>query len=650
MSDLNLKYLKMLALQYPNVASASAEMIKLQAMMELPKGTEHFISDIHGEHEAFFHVIKNASGAIKRKIDDALGDGVDEEDKKELATIIYYPKEKLELIRRVGGLSNEEYETIIKRMLLVCGKAISKYPRLTIYESLPERFVDIFAELLGADFDHPDKGAYYSAIINNIISDGRADDFIITLAQLISRMAISRLHIVGDIYDRGPGPHLIMDFLEKYHAFDVQWGNHDVVWMGSALGHGPCICNVLRASLRYDGLDIVENGYGINMDPLRELAKKYYADDPCECYAIKGQEITFDTQTQLTMKMHKAISVIQWKLEGALVKANPEFGMGDRAILERIDQEKGTVVVDGREIPLKDPLYPTVDPNAPYELNPDEQEVIDTLSIGFRNCWRLRKHADLLVKHGGLYKAYNGNLMYHACVPLNEDGSLMEVPVFGKLYKGKTLYDELEKYVRKAFNSDDEKDRETGADILWFLWCGPGSPLFGKAKMATFERYLLDDKESHKEIMNSYYKLLDSEDTAKMILKEFGLDPDKGVIVNGHVPVKHSKGENPIKAGGKIFMIDGGLSKAYQKETGIAGYTLVYNSMGKILSAHMPFTSAMDAVKNGVDIVSEEVAKETEQERILLKDTNEGMQLKEKTEDLKELIEAYRSGIISEKC
>lgn len=649
MSDLNLKYLNMLAHQYPDVASASAEMIKQQALLELPKGTEHFISDIHGEHEAFFHVIKNASGAIRRKIDDALGDGVDEEDKKELATIIYYPQEKLEFIKRVGGLSDDEYETIIKRMLKVCGKAIQKYPRLEIYAALPERFVAIFAELLGADFQHPDRGAYYESMVQSIINDGRADDFIITLAQLISRMAISRLHIVGDIYDRGPGPHLIMDFLDKYHAFDVQWGNHDVVWMGAALGHGPCICNVLRASLRYDGLDIVENGYGINMDPLRELAEKYYSDDPCECYAIKGQEISLDPQTQLTMKMHKAISVLQWKLEGSLVKENPEFGMDGRAILEWIDQDKGTVVIDGRTLPLKDALYPTVDPNAPYELNNDEKEVMDTLGIKFKNCWRLRKHAELLVKNGGLYKAYNGNLMYHACVPLNEDGTLMEVPVYGKTYKGKALYDILEMYVRKAFNSGDENDVKTGADILWFLWCGPGSPLFGKSKMATFERYILEDKESHKEIMNPYYKLLDSEEMARMILEEFGLDPDRGIIVNGHVPVKHSKGENPIKAGGKIFMIDGGLSKAYQKETGIAGYTLVYNSMGKILSAHMPFTSAVDAVKNGVDIVSEEVAKSSEHERIFVKDTTEGSQIKEKIQDLQDLIEAYRLGVINER-
>ncbi len=649
MDSERLRTLKILSKEYPDISSASARIIYLQALLKLPKETEHFISDIHGEHEAFFHVVKNGSGAVRRKIGDALGDSVTEAQKNELATIIYYPKEKLELINRVGGLGDEEYKDIINKLITVCRKAVAKYPQSDVRETIPNEYSEIFEELLESNSASSDKKEYLATLVDGIVSMERADDFIKVLSVLIRKMAVARLHIVGDIYDRGPGPHFILDFLRDYHSFDVQWGNHDVIWMGASLGHAACICNVLRGSLRYDALDIINEGYGINTDPLGEFAKKYYKDDPCECYAIKGREITYDEETQLTMKMHKAISVIQWKIEGKIVMNNPEFDMEDRRILENIDYEKGTLFQDGREIPLLDDEYPTVDPAAPYELNEDEKDLIEHLELSFRSCGKLREHALLLVRNGGLYLKYNGNLLFHACVPLNEDGSLKEVSVYGEKYKGKQLFDTLEGIVRKGFTSDDFSDIIKAGDILWFLWNSPGSPLFGKAKMATFERYITKDKEAQKEQKNPYYSHIEDSSAAEMILEEFGLDPDRGIIINGHVPVKQCEGEKPVKAGGKIFMIDGGFSKAYQKETGIAGYTLIYNSLGKYITAHRAFTSSEDAVRNGYDIISDNVYSISETKRVYIKDTDRGNEMSEEIHDLKDLIAAFRNGDIKEK-
>lgn len=649
MENERLRTLKILSKEYPDISSASAGIIWLKGVLELPKETEHFISDIHGEHEAFFHVIKNGSGAVRRKIGDALGDSVTEAQKKELATIIYYPKEKLEHINRLGGLGDDEYKEIINNLILVCRKAVAKYPQSFVRSNVPEEYTDIFEELLDARSASDDKSCYLSALLDGIVEMGRAEDFIRALSLLIRKMVIARLHIVGDIYDRGPGPHFIMDFLSEYHSFDVQWGNHDVIWMGAALGHSACICNVLRGSLRYDSLDIINDGYGINTDPLAEFAYKYYKDDPCECYAIKGREIAYDDETQLTMKMHKAISVIQWKLEGKIVIENPEFEMDDRRILENIDYEKGTLCQDGREIPLKDSEYPTVDPAAPYELTDDEKELVDYLEIAFKSCGKLKRHAMMLVRNGGLYLRYNGNLMFHACVPLNEDGSLKEVSIYGEKLKGKALFDRLEGIVRKGFTSDEFSDIVKAGDMLWFLWNSPGSPLFGKAKMATFERYVTEDKEAKKERKNPYYTLVCNPATAEMILEEFGLDPKNGIIINGHVPVKQLEGEEPVKADGKVFMIDGGFSKAYQKETGIAGYTLIYNSLGKYIVAHKAFTSTEDAVKNGYDIMSDNVYSISERKRVYVKDTDRGREIIEEIEELTDLIEAYKNGEIKER-
>ncbi len=649
MNNDKFRYLKKLSEEYPDIKSASVKAAELSAMLSLPKGTEHFMSDIHGEHEAFFHVIKNGSGAVRRKIDDAFGDTLSKDEKDELATIIYYPREKLELIKRVGGFTDEEYDELIRRLIIVCRQSVFKYPDHVVREAVPESYRTIIEELLNENSTPSDKGNYYADIISNIISLGMADDFIRVISELIRCMVISRLHIIGDIYDRGPGPHFIMDFLEKYHSFDVQWGNHDVIWMGAALGHGACICNILRNSLRYDGLDIIDEGYGINMQPLKDFAAEYYKDDPCECYAIKDREITYDKETQLTMKMHKAATVIQFKLEGKLIMDHPDYNMDDRLILDKIDYEKGTVHLEGRDIKLKDALYPTVDPNAPYELNRDEQELVNRLSLSFSQCEKLKRHAELLLSNGALYLAYNGNLMFHGCVPLNEDGTLKEVTLYGNKYKGKAFYDALDACVRRGFSSDDPDERKKGADILWYLWNAPDAPAFGKNRMATFERYILDDKEAQAEHKNPYYNLIDDEKVAKMILEEFGLDPEKGIIINGHVPVKQSKGENPVKANGKVFMIDGGFSKAYQKETGIAGYTLIFNSKGKVLTAHKPFTSADNAIKYGDDIISTEIAKSSEEKRILIKDTNQGEEIKGLIQDLLELIDAYKRGDIKER-
>ncbi len=649
MNNDKFRYLKKLSEEYPDIISASVKAAELSAMLSLPKGTEHFISDIHGEHEAFLHVIKNASGAVRRKIDDALGDSVSADEKEELATIIYYPTEKMRLIGRVGGLGDYEYEELLRRLVVVCRESAKKYPDHVVRDAVPESWKTIMEELLNENAMPSDKGNYYADILSNIISLGIADDFIKVIADLIRRLVIARLHIIGDIYDRGPGPHFIMDFLDEYHSFDVQWGNHDVVWMGAALGHGACIFNILRNSLRYDGLDIIDEGYGINMAPLKEFAMKYYADDPCECYAIKDREITYDSETQLTMKMHKAVTIIQFKLEGKLIKDNPDYRMEDRLILDKIDFEKGTVHLEGRDIELKDTLYPTVDPNAPFELNDDEQKLVNDFTLSFSGCKKLKRHAELLLSNGSLYLTYNGNLMFHGCVPLNEDGTLREVTLYGNTYKGKSFYDALDSCVRRGFSSDDPLEREKGANILWYLWNAPDAPAFGKNRMATFERYLLDDKEAQKEYKDPYYSLIDNEDVAGMILEEFGLDPEKGIIINGHVPVKQSKGESPIKANGRVFMIDGGFSKAYQQETGIAGYTLTFNSKGKVLAAHKSFTSADDAIKHGDDIISEEIAKSPEENRILIKDTDEGEEIKDYIKDLLSLIDAYKRGDLKER-
>ena len=644
-----LRYLQRLAELYPTIASAATEIINLQSILNLPKGTEHFLTDIHGEYEAFSHVLRNGSGAVRKKIDDVFGHTLGTADKRSLATLIYYPKEKMELVKKTEEDMENWYKITLYRLIEVCKTVSSKYTRSKVRKALPKDYAYVIEELITEKSEVLDKEAYYDAIVDTIISIGRAENFIVALAELIQRLVVDHLHILGDIYDRGPGPHFIMEKLQEYHSLDIQWGNHDIVWMGAAAGQLSCIATIVRTSARYGNLDILEDGYGINILPLATFAMTVYANDPCECFKIKGDSAKSAEENRLNTQIHKAISIIQFKLEGQLLERRKSFNMEDRRLLHRIDYEKGTIKIYGKEYPLLDTNFPTIDPKNPYALTEEENEVMQRLRSAFLKCDKMQKHMMLLLNKGSLYKVYNGNLLYHGCVPLNEDGSLKEVQIYGKTYKGKALYDALEVYVRRAFFAVNEEERERSADIMWYIWSGPNSPLFGKDKMTTFERYFIEDPETHVEKKNPYYKLLEDETVIDNILKEFGLQGDDIHIINGHVPVQQKAGESPVKCNGKVLVIDGGFSKAYQKKTGIAGYTLIYNSYGLLLAAHEPFTSAEEAVAKEVDIHSKQVAVKLTERRRLVGDTDTGIGLRERIQELTALLEAYRSGIIIEK-
>ena len=644
-----LRYLQRLAELYPTIASAATEIINLQSILNLPKGTEHFLTDIHGEYEAFSHVLRNGSGAVRKKIDDVFGHTLGTADKRSLATLIYYPKEKMELVKKTEEDMENWYKITLYRLIEVCKTVSSKYTRSKVRKALPKDYAYVIEELITEKSEVLDKEAYYDAIVDTIISIGRAENFIVALAELIQRLVVDHLHILGDIYDRGPGPHFIMEKLQEYHSLDIQWGNHDIVWMGAAAGQMSCIATIVRTSARYGNLDILEDGYGINLLPLATFAMTVYANDPCECFKIKGDSAKSAEENRLNTQIHKAISIIQFKLEGQLLERRKSFNMEDRRLLHRIDYEKGTIKIYGKEYPLLDTNFPTIDPKNPYALTEEENEVMHRLRSAFLKCDKMQKHMMLLLNKGSLYKVYNGNLLYHGCVPLNEDGSLKEVQIYGKTYKGKALYDALEVYVRRAFFAVNEEERERSADIMWYIWSGPNSPLFGKDKMTTFERYFIEDPETHVEKKNPYYKLLEDEKVIDNILKEFGLQGDDVHIINGHVPVQQKAGESPVKCNGKVLVIDGGFSRAYQKKTGIAGYTLIYNSYGLLLAAHEPFTSAEEAVAKEVDIHSKQVAVKLTERRRLVGDTDTGVGLRERIQELKALLEAYRSGMIIEK-
>lgn len=644
-----LRYLQRLAELYPTIASAATEIINLQSILNLPKGTEHFLTDIHGEYEAFSHVLRNGSGAVRKKIDDVFGHTLGTADKRSLATLIYYPKEKMELVKKTEEDMENWYKITLYRLIEVCKTVSSKYTRSKVRKALPKDYAYVIEELITEKSEVLDKEAYYDAIVDTIISIGRAENFIVALAELIQRLVVDHLHILGDIYDRGPGPHFIMEKLQEYHSLDIQWGNHDIVWMGAAAGQISCIATIVRTSARYGNLDILEDGYGINLLPLATFAMTVYANDPCECFKIKGDSAKSAEENRLNTQIHKAISIIQFKLEGQLLERRKSFNMEDRRLLHRIDYEKGTIKIYGKEYPLLDTNFPTIDPKNPYALTEEENEVMHRLRSAFLKCDKMQKHMMLLLNKGSLYKVYNGNLLYHGCVPLNEDGSLKEVQIYGKTYKGKALYDALEVYVRRAFFAVNEEERERSADIMWYIWSGPNSPLFGKDKMTTFERYFIEDPETHVEKKNPYYKLLEDEKVIDNILKEFGLQGDDVHIINGHVPVQQKAGESPVKCNGKVLVIDGGFSRAYQKKTGIAGYTLIYNSYGLLLAAHEPFTSAEEAVAKEVDIHSKQVAVKLTERRRLVGDTDTGVGLRERIQELKALLEAYRSGMIIEK-
>lgn len=649
MRQLEERYLERLSQLYPTIAKASTEIINLQAILNLPKGTEHFLTDIHGEYEAFAHVLKNGSGSVRRKIDDVFGNTMSSRDKQTLATLIYYPKEKMDRIKKTEKNMEDWYKITLYRLIEVCKRTASKYTRSKVRKALPPDFAYVIEELITEKNDMTDKESYYNAIVSTIIRIGRAEKFIIAMSELIQRLTVDHLHIVGDIYDRGPGPHIIMDELMAYHSVDIQWGNHDVLWMGAAAGQRGCIANVIRICARYGNLDILEEGYGINLLPLATFAMNTYKDDPCECFKLKGNPDYNATEMLMDVKMHKAISVIQFKVESQIIKKNPGFKLENRNLLHHINYEKGTIELDGKEYKLLDKNFPTIDPKKPYALTKEEEDIMERLERAFENCEKLQRHMHFLLNKGGLYKVYNGNLLYHGCVPLKEDGNLKSVRIFGRAYKGKGLYEVLESYVRKGFYAMDPKEKERGKDIMWYIWLSENSPLFGKDKMATFERYFLSEKETHKEKKNPYYLLLEDEKVVEKILKEFGLENEDAHIINGHVPVKCKDGENPVKCGGKVLVIDGGFSKAYQKETGIAGYTLIYNSYGLILAAHKPFESTEAAIEKESDIHSDSTVVKRTLERKKVEDTDVGKELKEQISDLEVLLAAYRSGVIAER-
>ena len=650
----DMRYLQLLSQSFPTVAEASTEIINLQAILNLPKGTEHFLADIHGEYEAFIHVLKNASGNIKRKVNELFGNTLRESEKRELCTLIYYPEQKLELVKHNETDIDDWYHITLHQLVAVCRDVSSKYTRSKVRKSLPADFSYIIQELLHEHTEDHDKTAYVNVIVDTIISTGRADDFIIAIANVIQRLAIDSLHILGDIYDRGPGAHIIMDTMRKYHSWDMQWGNHDILWMGAAAGNDACICNVIRLSLRYGNLPTLEEGYGINLVPLATFAMETYKNDPCTEFIPKtsgGASLLDEKTLRLTGQMHKAIAVIQFKVESQIIAKHPEWKMNDRCLFEHVDYQNGTIDLQGKTYKMSSCSFPTINPAAPSELSPEEEILISKLHHSFSVCEKLHKHIRVMLQHGCMYGIYNNNLLFHASCPLNEDGSLKEVEIYpGKKYSGRALMYHTGMQIRTAFQQDSApEERDYAIDYFLYLWCGPDSPLFDKSKMATFERYFIADKETHVEEKGYYFKLRDDEEVIDHILDAFGVVGSNRHIINGHVPVRTLKGENPIKANGKLMVIDGGFSKAYHNETGIAGYTLVYHSRGFQLVQHEPFTSTEDAIQRGTDIKSTTQIVEMSNRRMLVADTDIGVELRKQIDDLEELLFAYRHGYIKEK-
>lgn len=649
---LDVRYLQLLAQSFPSVADASTEIINLQAILNLPKGTEHFLADLHGEYEAFQHVLKNASGNIKRKVGELFGTTLRETEKRELCTLIYYPEQKLEIVKASEKDLDDWYHITIHHLVAVCRDVSSKYTRSKVRKSLPKDFSYIIQELLHERTEDSDKTAYVNVIIDTIINTGRADAFIIAIANVIQRLAIDQLHILGDIYDRGPGAHKIMDMLQNYHHWDITWGNHDMLWMGAAAGNDACICSVIRISLRYANLTTLEEGYGINMVPLATFAMDAYADDPCTEFRpiLSGEAENLNEKSiRLTAQMHKAIAVMQFKLEAQLYEKHPEWKMQDRELFNFIDYDHGTIMLEGKVYPLLSCHFPTIDPANPCVLTDEEHQLLQKLHHNFLVSEKLHKHINMMLDHGCMYQVCNNNLLYHASVPLEEDGSLKKVEVYpGQPVAGMELMETVGHLVRSAFQSDTNPvERDYAIDYFFYLWCGPDSPLFDKSKMATFERYFIENKETHAEHKGNYFKLRDDEKICEQIMDAFGVTGPNRHIINGHVPVKVGAGENPIKAGGKLMVIDGGFAQAYHKQTGIAGYTLVYHSRGFQLVQHEPFTSTEDAILRGTDIKSTTQIVEMSAHRMLVADTDKGVELRKQIDDLMELLYAYRHGIIA---
>lgn len=641
----DIAYLKLLAREYPTVQAASSEIINLTAIRGLPKGTEYFFSDLHGEYEAFIHLLRSSSGVIREKIRQTFGYVIPDDEQEELATLIYYPNGAMARLEAAGKASDDWKRITIYRLVQLCKEVSSKYTRSKVRKALPPEFAYVIDELLHVDYTEDNKKVYYSEIVRSIVEVGSADQFIIALCKLIQGLTIDNLHIIGDIFDRGPRADLIMDELMNFHDVDIQWGNHDIYWMGAATGSLACICNVLRIAISYNSFDVLEDGYGINLRPLSMYAADAYKDDPCERFAphILDQNIYDVVEPGLAAKMHKAIAIMQFKVEGQVIRRHPEYEMESRRLLEHIDFEKGTVTVEGKEYQMLDMKFPTVDPKDPLKLTKREEELLRTLQMSFLHSARLQRHIKFIYSHGGVYKICNKNLLYHGCIPMKKDGSFESITFDGIPYSGKALMDYIDRMVQTAyFLPEGDKEKQDGQDFMWYLWCGAKSPLFGKDKMTTFEHYFVEDKSTHKEVLNPYYQLSVKEEYCDKLLQEFGLPTTGAHIINGHVPVKIKDGETPVKARGKLFIIDGGLSKAYQSKTGIAGYTLIFNSHHLALAEHKPFKIG-DRYTPKVTIV------EKMKSRVMVGDTDLGKELDARIEDLKELLKAYRDGIIKEK-
>ena len=639
----DLAYLKLLSREYPTVRAATSEIINLMAICGLPKGTEYFFSDLHGEYEAFVHLLRSSSGIIREKIRETFGHLIPEEEEVQLANLIYYPDRNLGKIRKTGLFTEDFQKITIYRLVQICKVVSSKYTRSKVRKKMPREFAYVIDELLHVDYNDDNKRIYYSEIIHSIIDNSVADKFIVALCELIQNLTIDNLHIIGDIFDRGPRADIIMDELMHFHDVDIQWGNHDISWMGAATGNLACICNVLRIAISYNSFDVLEDGY--NLRPLSMFAAKVYRDDPCERFVphILDENVYDAVDPGLAAKMHKAIAVIQFKVEGAIIKRHPEYGMADRILLEAVDFEKGTVTVEGKEYPMLDRNFPTVDPANPLELTDGEKELLKTLKASFRHSGRLHKHVKFLYSHGAIYKCYNSNLLYHGCIPMKADGNFDSVMAGNAIYSGRSLMDYFNYQVQNAyFMPEGSVEKQWAMDLMWYLWCGSKSPVFGKDKMTTFEHYFIADKKTHKETLNPYYKLSVQEEFCDRILEEFDLPAKGSHIINGHVPVKMKDGETPVKAGGKLFIIDGGLSKAYQATTGIAGYTLIYNSNHLALAEHMPFDPNKESSPR-VSVV------EKMQSRVMVADTDKGRELAGQIADLKELVAAYREGTLKER-
>lgn len=645
-----LKYLKLLAREFPTIASASTEIINLEAILSLPKGTEHFLSDIHGEYETFTHVLKNASGVVKTKIDDLFKTTMRESERKSLATLVYYPQEKLQIILKEETDLESWYQITLYRLIELARYCASKYTRSKVRKALPKDFAYILEELLHEQEHVSDKEKYYDRILSTIIDVERANEFIIALCELIQTLVIDHLHIIGDIFDRGPRPDIIIDTLMNHHDVDIQWGNHDILWMGAASGSAACICNALRNSARYGNLEVVEESYGINLLPLAIFAMNHYGDDPCLLFQpkLENAENVLESERQLIAKMHKAITILQFKCEAQAIARHPEYEMDHQNLYHLMSKDFQTIMYDGIEYPLLDHNFPTIDLNDPYQFSKDEEILIKKLINSFTNSEKLQRHTHFLFSKGKIYLKYNNNLLFHGCIPLVDPTTFKTMKLNGKVLSGKKLLKQFEVMARLGFYSEDSMDKQNGQDMMWYLWCGPTSSLYGKEKMATFERLFIADKSTHKEPYNAYYDNRENEAMCTMILKEFNLDSQDSIIINGHIPVKGKDGESPVKGHGKMIVIDGGFSKAYQSQTGIAGYTLIYNSHGVQLISHNHFESTQAAIENETDINSTKTVISTKTERTLVEDTDVGKELRNQIKDLSLILVAYRKRILKE--